>query len=255
MQKTTDLSACGHGGSRSNRAKPQAGDFVLPQKLQMFKRVAEMSDGRYLIYYSWRNHSHDEIISEPLLEPARLTAFKQKLRTLNPEVDTTILEKAYETAEIAHRGQRRDQGTPYFEHPLSVVNIILDELNIHDIEFLSAALLHDVLEDSDMTYEQLTERFGGRIADMVQSVTKTDENNEQYIAKIKQSGEDTVLLKLADRLDNLRSLPLSPRKSKKTRYLSETSQFYLPLAQRINAYICEQMTRLIDQQSHGLTRA
>lgn len=237
----------------------------LPQKLQMFKRVAEMSDGRYLIYYSWRNHSQDEIISEPLIEPPRLTAFKQKLRVLNPEVDATLLEKAYETAEIAHRGKLRDQGTPYmeessryrplFEHPLSVVNILLDELNIHDIELLSAALLHDVLEDSDMTYEQLTKLFGSRIADIVQSVTKTDENTGQYIARVEQSGEDTILLKLVDRLDNLRSLPLSPSKSKQTRYLSETSQFYLPLAQRMNAYIYEQMTQLIDQQSQGLTPA
>ncbi|HIE27102.1 TPA: galactose-1-phosphate uridylyltransferase [Candidatus Poribacteria bacterium] len=227
----------------------------LPQKLQMFKRVAEMSDGRYLIYYSWRNHSQDEIISESLLEPPRLTAFKQKLRALNPEVDATLLEKAYETAETAHRGKLRDQGTPYFEHPLSVVNLLLDELNIHDIEFLSAALLHDVLEDSATTYEQLTELFGGRIARLVQGVTKTDEDTEQYIAKIEQSGEEAVLLKLADRLDNLRSLPLSPNRSKQTRYLSETSQFYLPLARRINAYIYEQMAQLIDQQLQGLTPA
>ena len=227
------------------------------QKLQMSKRVAEMSDGRYLIYYSWQNRIPN---SE---EPPRLTAFKQKLQALNAEIDVTLLEKAYKTADIAHCGQLRDQNTPYFEHPLSVVHILLEELNIHDIELLCAALLHDVLEDSDMTYEQLTGLFGNRIANIVQSVTKTDGNIEQYdeqsesakrqfIAKIEQSGEYIVLLKLADRLDNLRSLPLSPSKSKQRRYLSETSQWYLPLAQRVNSYIYEQMAQLIDQQSKGL---
>ena len=221
-------------------------DFSLAQKLQMFKRVATMSDGRYLIYYSWRNQI---LNSEDL---TRLAAFKQKLQVLNPEAEMTLFSKAYEIAEFAHQGQLRDQGTPYLEHPLSVVNILLDELNIYDVELLCAALLHDVLEDSDVTYEQLSELSGSRVADIVQNLTKTDKDTEQYIAKIEQAGEDAVLLKLTDRLDNLRSLPLSPNKDKQRRYLSETSQWYLPLAQRTNSYIHEQMTQLIDRQSKGI---
>ena len=82
---------------------------------------------------------------------------------------------AYDTAEKAHSGQRRDEGTPYIVHPLRVAVSLIDELKIYSPEMISAALLHDVIEDSDTTREQLAGMFGEQVAEIVWLLTKLEE--------------------------------------------------------------------------------
>jgi len=242
------------------------------KKLNMQKRPVNIEGGRYLNYYNfsrlgpeWEEkltQLQQKLISRCTLakewEPTtssygensvfarnEVQHFNVGLGKGKTGFSVQILTSAYKTAYDAHSGQTRDQGTPYFEHPVAVANILLDELNISDPELICSALLHDVLEDSDLTYEQVKTQFGARIADIVQSVTKNkDESQEQYLNKIKQAGEPSILLKLADRLDNLRSLPLSPKESKQSKYRQNTRAYYLPLAKRFNSYFYSQMEKL-----------
>ncbi len=170
-----------------------------------------------------------------------LAPLLKKIRTYNPKADLRGLELAYVTAEVAHEGQVRLSGEPYITHPLAVADILAD-LRL-DTTTLEAALLHDTVEDTPLSLERIGTDFGDEVARIVDGLTKLDklqfrsrelaqaENVRKMI--VAMAGDIRVLLiKLADRLHNMRTLSaLTP--SKQQRIATETLEIYAPLANRL----------------------
>lgn len=182
----------------------------------------------------------------------RFNALTEKIKNGHEHVDLDALYKAFKFADNAHQGQTRASGEPYVFHVISVAEILLS-LNL-DTPSLMAALLHDVVEDTDVTLAQLEKKFGHEVATLVDSVTKMKAfanlkpNLEGAIKKEGLKAENlrklllamaedvrVVMIKLADRLHNMRTLDsLSPRKQKII--ASETSEIYAPLANRLGIW-------------------
>jgi (p)ppGpp synthase/HD superfamily hydrolase len=171
-------------------------------------------------------------LSLPELEE-RLTA--QNLDSI--EINRVIC--AYELAESVHEFQVRNDGTPYFYHSSRVCKILLDELKIYEPEVLIAALLHDVLEDSEViTKGVLEHNFGQYVAYVVETLTKDlkeqekhyDEIDLAHVEQLKKSSEDCILIRLAARLDNFRCLGYNLKKNP-IKYIQQTTERYLPLAE------------------------
>ncbi|WP_420175273.1 RelA/SpoT family protein [Luteococcus sp. OSA5] len=161
------------------------------------------------------------------------------VRANHPKADLALLERAYNTAEHYHRGQTRKSGDPYITHPLAVTTI-LAELGMTE-PTLVAALLHDTVEDTSYTMEQLTADFGHEVALLVDGVTKLDKVTYGESAKaetlrkmvISMSKDIRVLvIKLADRLHNMRTISVL-RPDKQYRIANETLEIFAPLAHRL----------------------
>jgi len=159
---------------------------------------------------------------------------------LKPE-DVLQLESAYEFSELAHRGQYRRSGEPYISHPLAVASI-LTQWHL-DSQALTAALLHDVMEDADVTKSQISERFGSLVAELVDGVSKLDKiefesqahaQAENFRKTFLAMARDVrvILIKLADRLHNMRTLDVMGT-DKRTRISRETRDIYAPIANRL----------------------
>ena len=158
--------------------------------------------------------------------------------------DTRIIQKAYNYAVLKHGDQKRKSGEPYIIHPTNVAYTIA-ELGL-DEQTICAALLHDVIEDTEATYEDVKKEFGNEIADMVDGVTKLkqiqyasiEENQvENYRKMFLAMGKDirVIIIKLADRLHNMRTLEFL-RKERQVAIAEETMQLYAPLANRLGFY-------------------
>ena len=167
---------------------------------------------------------------------------------LNPE-ELARVRCAYEVAEAAHRGQMRDEGTPYIVHPVRVALTLASELEIYAPRLICSALLHDVIEDSPTTRAEIATKFGEETAEIVWLLTKFDDVTlADYLAAIEAAAETGALtVKLCDRLDNLRFLHHSPRLDKKRRTLLTTEKYYLPLAARTSRYLYDEMRRAFDE--------
>ncbi|MFH1965593.1 MAG: bifunctional (p)ppGpp synthetase/guanosine-3',5'-bis(diphosphate) 3'-pyrophosphohydrolase [Acidobacteriota bacterium] len=171
----------------------------------------------------------------------RYEDLEEKISDYNPDVDFGLLRKAYVFSAREHQGQVRKGGEPYLAHPLEVANILVD-LQL-DIDTICVGLLHDVVEDTLTSISNIREYFGDNIADIVDGVTKISQINfasteerqsENYRKLILAMVDDirVVLVKLADRLHNMRTLEhLSPEKQK--RISRETLDIYAPIAMRI----------------------
>ena len=148
------------------------------------------------------------------------------------------MESAYRIAERAHRGQVRDEGSPYIEHPLRVALIVAAELERPEPDLICAALLHDVVENTPVTLAEVQESCGDTVAHFIELLTKEmvsepDDKclaTRRYLHRIAEDSPEVLLLKLADRLDNLRSLDVLPDPEKRRKYL--------PIATRGGAYFC-----------------
>lgn len=172
---------------------------------------------------------------EPLLD---------RIRSYHPQADVELVTTAYQLAETAHRGQFRDSGESYLKHPLEVAKILADfEL---DVATISAGLLHDVLEDTQVTRSQLLKTFGEEICHLVDGVTKLDripfQSKEEHQAESLRKmflamAEDlrVILIKLADRLHNMRTLRHLPP-DRQRRVATETIEIYTPLAHRLGMW-------------------
>ncbi len=176
-------------------------------------------------------------------EPPRdaFDALQRSIKSYNDKADLREIERAYRFAAAAHEGQKRLSGDDFITHPLSVAQILAD-LGL-DTTTLVVALLHDTVEDTEVTLEQLDEGFGPEVARLVDGLTKlehiTFRSREQEQAEnvrkmiVAMSGDIRVLLvKLADRLHNVRTIaPLSPDRQR--RVATETLEIYAPLAHRL----------------------
>ena len=170
----------------------------------------------------------------PVLEPLIKT-----VRTTHPKADIRLIERAYDTAARMHAGQARRSGDPYITHPLAVATI-LAELGMNH-ETICAALLHDTIEDTDYTLDQLRDDFGDDIAVLVDGVTKLDKVKYGDAAQaetvrkmvVAMSRDIRVLvIKLADRLHNMRTLRYLPR-AKQEQKSREVLEIFAPLAHRL----------------------
>ncbi len=164
-------------------------------------------------------------------------------RTLDEE-QNKLIRKAFDIALDAHKDQRRKTGEPYIYHPIEVAKIVANEIGLGATS-IACALLHDVVEDSDYTYDDLKKLFGQKIADIVNGLTKISVMNHQNISIQSENyrkllltlSEDfrVILIKIADRLHNMRTLEsMAPDKQKKI--ASETVYIYAPLAHRLGLY-------------------
>jgi (p)ppGpp synthase/HD superfamily hydrolase len=145
------------------------------------------------------------------------------------------LARALAAAERAHANEKRDGGTPYVEHPIRVALSVAEEAGLDDPEALCAALLHDVLEDSEITRADLARELGPAVADLVARLTQEGDAGA-YVARIRAAPDARAeAVKLADRLDNFRSIPLGGKAKKKIQYLAETERFYVPWSPRTEA--------------------
>jgi GTP diphosphokinase / guanosine-3',5'-bis(diphosphate) 3'-diphosphatase len=170
-----------------------------------------------------------------------LAEFIIRVESYNSNIDIPLVRRAYEFSDHAHAGQKRQSGEPYVEHCLEVA-FILAELHM-DSTTIAAGLVHDVVEDTTITLEDIRKEFGDEVADLVDGVTKlgavhfnsVEEQQVEYFRKMLLSmAKDirVILIKLADRLHNMRTLePLPP--DKRIRIAQETRDVYCPLAHRL----------------------
>lgn len=184
------------------------------------------------------SHLDDRLPTKPVKTVEDLL---NKIRTYYPQADLQIVEKAYLFSEKAHEGQLRRSGEPYISHPLSVAGILAD-LKL-DLDTIMTGLLHDTVEDTAVTLDDIKREFGETVAYLVDGVTKIGQMNfrnsfekqgENIRKMIVSMGKDVrvVLVKLADRLHNMRTLNHMPYE-KQNRIAQETLEIYCPLAGRI----------------------
>jgi len=165
----------------------------------------------------------------------------QRIEEYNPHGDLSLIIKAYNFAESAHSGQLRNSGERFFIHPF-YVSMILAELNM-DTATIAAGLLHDVIEDTEVTYETLAKEFSNEIANLVDGVTKlkklkyrtkqeTQAENLRKMVVAMSKDIRVIIIKLADRLHNIRTLEYMSDAKKKEKAL-ETLEIYAPIAHRL----------------------
>jgi GTP pyrophosphokinase len=169
------------------------------------------------------------------------TALRDTVARSDAAADLGLIERCYEFANAHHEGQKRKSGEPYVVHPLAVARTIAG-LNL-DTAAVCAGLLHDTLEDTSATSEQIRELFGGEVQMLVEGVTKLgqipwhsreERQAENFRRMLLATARDVrvILIKLADRMDNMRTLDFMPRE-KQERIARETREIYAPLANRL----------------------
>src|SRR5690242_20306104 len=165
----------------------------------------------------------------------------EKVRTYSPDADVELLRRAYVFSAFEHRGQVRHSGEPYLIHPLAVADFLAD-MKL-DAVAIAAGLLHDVVEDTLTTIERIQELFGPEVAHVVEGVTKisaipfssSEERQAENFRKMLLAMVDdirVILVKLADRLHNMRTLNHLPEE-RRLKIAQETLDIYAPIANRL----------------------
>ena len=182
----------------------------------------------------------DNQLIEKEFEVLRLASLK---RCANQGEYETVL-KAFDFAKAAHNGVRRRSGEPYIIHPISVAQIVVQEIGL-GYKSIVAALVHDVVEDTEYTIEDIERLFGAKVASLVDGLTKiksaidskTSGQAENFKRILLTLNDDVrvILIKLADRLHNMRTLDFMPD-HKKSKVISETMYIFIPLAHRLGLY-------------------
>jgi GTP diphosphokinase / guanosine-3',5'-bis(diphosphate) 3'-diphosphatase len=181
------------------------------------------------------------VVPAPGLVEQLYAELEQKIRALRPKDDLTQLEKAYRMAAEAHKDQMRQSGEPYMIHPLHVT-LILADMQM-DMVALITGLLHDTVEDTSLSLERIKKEFGPEVAACVDGVTKLsklklysrEERQAENVRKMLLAMVDdirVIIVKLADRLHNMRTLDALPRE-RQLRISQETAEIYAPIAHRL----------------------
>lgn len=168
-----------------------------------------------------------------------------QMKLYNPDVDAAIIENACDYAKKMHEGQTRASGEPYYTHPIEVAGILADMKM--DTGSILTAILHDTIEDTPATYDDIKGKFGDEVADLVDGVSKLTriesqtvegKQAENFRKLLLAMSEDirVLLVKLADRLHNMRTLEAFDNQDKKRRIALETLEIYVPLAERIGVH-------------------
>ena len=176
---------------------------------------------------------------DPILE--RYQALEDKVSAYTPNLDAQRLFAAFTYADAEHHGQLRKSGEPYIIHPLAVADIVAD-LGL-DVDSVIAALLHDCIEDTNATHDEIAKKFGAPVAALVEGVTKL--TRVQYVSKEEEQMENlrkmlmamaqdirVILIKICDRLHNMRTMEYQSPKKQREKSL-ETMEIYAPLAHRL----------------------
>lgn len=169
----------------------------------------------------------------------------EKVKSYQPSADEDALIRAYVLASKVHHDQRRESGEPYFYHPTSVAQILIEYKM--DADTIVAALLHDTVEDTPTAYENIETLFGHDVAELVEGVTKltkiqlVDEDAKQaqnFQELVLATSKDIriLMIKMADRLHNMRTLNVCKKIEKRKRVAMETLNIYVPLAERIGLH-------------------
>ncbi|HEY3694785.1 bifunctional (p)ppGpp synthetase/guanosine-3',5'-bis(diphosphate) 3'-pyrophosphohydrolase, partial [Phenylobacterium sp.] len=187
-----------------------------------------------------------------------------KVRSYDPTADEALLNRAYVYAMRMHGAQKRASGDPYFAHPIEVAGILTDYRL--DTETIVTALLHDVIEDTPVTRAQIQELFGEEVAELVEGVTKLSklelthehtrqaENLRKFILAISKDVR-VLMVKLADRLHNMRTLQHIESPAKRERIARETLDIYAPLARSIGCHrICSELEELAFEHLNPVAR-
>lgn len=196
-------------------------------------KTDSISENEFAVISAPADFTSPEVLYQELIDT---------IKTYHPSTDFSMIEKAYRIAYEAHKEQRRKSGEPYIIHPLCV-SIILAELEL-DKETIVAGLLHDVIEDTVLTVEEVTKEFGAEVALLVDGVTKLT-NLKYKEDKVEVQAENlrkmflamakdirVILVKLADRLHNMRTLKYMTEQKQKI-IARETMDIYAPIAQRL----------------------
>ncbi|MFM8761283.1 MAG: RelA/SpoT family protein, partial [Polynucleobacter victoriensis] len=176
----------------------------------------------------------------PKAQVISIAGLTEKIAHLKPE-EIALIKKAFQYADSAHLGQYRQSGEPYITHPLAVAELCASWRL--DAPSIMAALLHDVIEDTGSTHQELVEVFGGKVADLVEGLTKLDKLEFQSHAEAQAESfrkmfmamardVRVILVKLADRLHNMRTLDAMAA-AKRKRVALETNEIYAPIAHRL----------------------
>ena len=207
----------------------------------MEEKGTEKKEYRYVLKkpISEKSFSTPRDFTDP---EALFERLKSEIRSYRSSTDLGIIRKAYDLAFEKHKDQKRKSGEPYIIHPLCVA-IILAELEL-DKETIAAGILHDVVEDTDTTLEEIRAEFGDEIALLVDGVTKLTQLNYD-MDKVEVQAENlrkmflamakdirVIMIKLADRLHNMRTMQYQPM-PKQLEKAHETMDIYAPLAQRL----------------------
>lgn len=166
----------------------------------------------------------------------------EKVKSYNPDADIAIVQNAIEYAKKMHEGQTRASGEPYYTHPVEVAAILADMKM--DMGAILTAILHDTLEDTEASYEDLKKQFGEEVAELVDGVSKLNriesktiegKQAENFRKLLLAMSEDirVLLVKLADRLHNMRTIDGIKKEEKRRRIALETLEIYAPLAERV----------------------
>ncbi len=181
-------------------------------------------------------------MGETISRKEKYNSFIKMIKDSGSNYDIDKISKAYKVCEQAHEGQLRSSGEPFFYHPVAVATILF-ELGM-DSDTIAAALLHDVVEDTEVTLEELEKQFGGAVAMLVSGVTKVtqigklpsreEEQAENIRKMLLAMSEDirVIIIKLADRLHNMRTIDCRPEKNRLDNSL-ETLEVYAPIAHRL----------------------
>src|SRR5919109_4825481 len=183
-------------------------------------------------------------VSSDRKSPQSVDELLRKVRSYNPKADVREVQRAYEFADESHRGQLRKSGEPFIEHPLGVAHILAD-LGM-DTTTLVAALLHDVVEDTELSLGRIESEFGSEVGAIVDGLTKLD--RIEYRTREQEQAENVrkmivamardirvLIIKLADRLHNMRTLDALPGR-RQEEIATETLEIYAPLAHRLGIF-------------------
>ncbi len=173
------------------------------------------------------------------------SALLEKMKNYDPRAQLDLVGRAYDYAQEKHEGQMRSSGDPYFSHPVAVAEILA---GMHlDSASIATALLHDTVEDTSASIEDIQKKFGDEVAQLVEGVTKLSkiklqtaamQQAENFRKLVLAMSEDIriLMIKLADRLHNMQTLSFLPKPEKRARIAHETLELYAPLAERLGIH-------------------